>query len=273
MPAPLGTFIPFGTLRSCLEDVGMCADYPSTQYVVDLGSTSLGGLPQPCIAGFLGNSTDPDKQLQPTCSGPCVEGAYCPQGSANTTFCPGGTFNPATGSTSAASCIACPRGSSCTPGAHAPESCSPGTYQDQTGQPTCKACDARSVCLGHGLIEQTASPCSQGYHFRAVESETCSVERCCHICPIGFACDGLTITRCNPGSHTTQPGQAFCTRWCAVPGGVRTRCKNAVPWHALDPKCHTCCSARPLLRPFASHSSLCGRRRDRYMALRAPHVD
>jgi len=211
MPAPLGWFVPASVERSCSEESGLCSDSAAT--LLQLATKSaIKGLPQPCMAGYVGNSTKLAAQVTPSCAGACGQGNYCPEGSAAPIACPPGKFGTSASAFSESACSPCPRGALCTAGAVAPTYCEAGTYQNEFGQSACKQCDSSSVCLGVGLIEATASPCPQGYFFEALNRTTCTVELCCHICPVASACDGRYKRPCPPGSHSTQTGEAHCTQ-------------------------------------------------------------
>ena len=121
MPAPLGTFVPTGIVRQCSEV--QCADGATA--VVELSGPS--SLPQPCMPGYIGNSTELAAQRTPACALHCAQGHYCPQGSAFPTPCPPGSFSAATQAASADTCSICPPGTACTAGSIAPTPCQPGT--------------------------------------------------------------------------------------------------------------------------------------------------
>ena len=126
----------------------------------------------------------------------CCSVRQCDEGSENATLCPAGTYNPLTRGASVEACLTCPKGARCSAGAIAPTVCKVGTYQDETAQAHCKQCPPSAICLAEGLAEATASPCARGYYFNETSEVgvRCTVELCCHICPIGSACDGKDQT-------------------------------------------------------------------------------
>ena len=58
------------------------------QSLCGVGSVCLDGVSLPCPAGYYGNETG---VVEPLCSGPCVQGYYCPPGSTTPTAVPCGS--------------------------------------------------------------------------------------------------------------------------------------------------------------------------------------
>ena len=98
----------------------------------------------------------------------CLEGYYCPNGTAN--------LNDE---------VLCPIGAYCPFGSAAPVSCAPGSYQDEKGQPECKSCPSGSYCLDGASSPQA---CPQGYY--CPESTRFGTE---HPCPEGTYNDQLSL--------------------------------------------------------------------------------
>ena len=214
LPAPLGTYLPGGTMRSCDTATEPC-EYGATRLLELRGSTSEPSvtyrLPLPCLAGYLGDSTGGDDQLHATCARSCPKGRYCLEGSVNATACPGGTFNPTAGGSSSEGCIACPKGSSCPEGSIAPSLCLVNFFQDETGQSSCNKCrDGEQYCLRNGTVTPEPVPCDLT---RGSAQYYLDEHIGCLLCPIGSSCDGRHRTKCPPGSHSTELGEAQCTRW------------------------------------------------------------
>ena len=97
LPTPLGTFLSAGTLRSCANAIGraisLCERDLGASFYVEFEALPIafdnwiaGGLPRPCIAGYLGNTTDLAGQRQSTCSHECPKGSICPEGSSAPTL-------------------------------------------------------------------------------------------------------------------------------------------------------------------------------------------
>ena len=199
LPAPLGTHVSGGAVRSCTEEAGLCGNDGAATSLVELrGSPTapevVSGLPQPCPAGYLGSSADLAAQRRSTCARACPRGAYCPSGSVNATLCDAGSFNPATHGASRAACIGCDKGARCAEGATSPSPCPEGTYQDEPGRSSCNACPADKYCLGNGTVTPQDSPCRR--EPGVAEYEDAGE---CRLCPVAHSCDGRLQTGARPG--------------------------------------------------------------------------
>ena len=113
----------------------------------------------------------------------CPRGAYCTSGSSNIIKCASGTYNPKTGSTTSAACIACPIGNYCPVGSYEPVPCDPGYY-----------CPINSVSVVAG------NKCPQGTYSSV---SPIGVSTDCINCPPGSYCPlgSGSPTFCPPGTY------------------------------------------------------------------------
>lgn len=130
---PIGTFDPFGSLKSVAE----CSLCPPGKYCSERGLTTPKG---DCFAGFLCTlgSPRPDPINEPW-GNYCPPGGFCPSGTALQRNCPKGTYNPLPRGKSSEDCAPCIPGYYCLgdalptptgkcPGGHfCPKSCSDPT--------------------------------------------------------------------------------------------------------------------------------------------------
>ena len=183
-----------------------CAGCPIGRYISGRGCVL-------CPAGRYGSQVNLTTN---SCSGPCAQGHYCPEGSttpANSSFqCPPGTYGATTGLDSSACSGLCHSGYYCPEGTIYPSNlCPRGRYGGEG--------EHNSQCRG---------PCQAGYYCKAgaivrTEFECGSVEK---YCPEGSGEPLLAL----PGFYTTgnttntRESQAECEvgHYCA--GGVKHPC-------------------------------------------------
>ena len=124
--------------------------------------------PIACAPGILG-SKDSSYQASIVCAGlcpagmlcpakatvtadSCVEGHFCPAGSAVALACPAGTYSLSRNLTSSAECKPCPIGHSCAVASTTPESCVAGTYTSSNASTTCKPCTPGTFANASGSV-------------------------------------------------------------------------------------------------------------------------
>ena len=120
----------------------------------------------PCSAGYFGTASN---HTSPLCEAPCRPGHFCSEGSTEPRPCPAGTYLPAPGAATIASCIPCAPGSfsaisgngdqSCTP-------CAPGTFSNTTRATTCDLCEPGGFCasVGAASASMTFEQCPGACH-------------------------------------------------------------------------------------------------------------
>jgi len=165
-----------------------------------------------CPAGYYGAARG---LIEPSCSGQCIRGHFCEEGTADPEPCPIGTHMPALGAASNESCIPC----------------APGQHQPFTGQSDCLTCPAGSFSPDVGLA--ACDPCPRGGYFAEAGAATrmvwepcpagsfnpttgCKSSAACESCPIGTssAMRGAesieTCAPCRPGTVAAEERSEIC---------------------------------------------------------------
>lgn len=164
---PLATDSPFVPLRGrfCLDDqcirLSDAEDYEASDYAFDYSASSFKlRRPIPCPSGMYchpGTGVDVTNMKNFTTPQPCYEGMYCPEGSADPTGsgeCPPGFYCPFGVK------LACPAGTYCPRDGHwDPFPCPPGTFSAQVGITKCPQCPRGYICPG-ALLTLHFSCCS-----------------------------------------------------------------------------------------------------------------
>ena len=148
----------------------------------------------PCSAGYFGTAPN---HTSPLCEAACRPGRFCLEGSTEPQPCPAGTYLPAPGAATNASCIPCAPGSSsaifgngdqsCTP-------CAPGTFSEEAGSLSCEACPSGKRADISGAV-------------------------CINCLPGEFAANGGSSAcgACDAGTFSSTPGATACD--LCEPGG------------------------------------------------------
>ena len=165
-----------------------------------------------CPAGYVGSAAF---LTNASCSGQCPTGHFCKEGTATPQPCPSGTFMPARGAASGASCIPC------APGQHQPDSgkveclpCPAGSFSPELGQAVCEACPKGGYCEDAGAASRLVwQPCPAGsFNPRNGSSSRAA----CDLCPTGTAsaapgADSMgTCSPCRPGTFAAAAGLSEC---------------------------------------------------------------
>ena len=170
-----------------------------------------------CPSGTFGNST---YLTDPSCSGDCPAGHYCPKGTADPLMCPSGTFlePPPVVGTSASSCLPC------TPGTYSPSparsangciACPAGTLSEGLRATSCDLCPVGGYCaaVGAASVRQTFQPCAAGSYNPTTGA---SNESACLGCAVGKAnpipgsSSPSACVDCLPGGYASANGSAVC---------------------------------------------------------------
>ena len=170
--------------------------------------------------------------------GPCLEGHYCPTGSADPQGCEAGTYNDhelqSECFTSPAGyyCVAnstayigsdCPTGHYCLNGTrYATEyPCPAGTFTNETGTnaaSSCATCPAGEYCATPGLSE-TSGPCVGGFVCAGGASSATPTDNSTGwICPMGSYCPtgSSFAVACTPGQCCVNDGLSAPTGNCTA---------------------------------------------------------
>lgn len=238
---------------------GVCRSCPIGWSGIAARSSSLAGGCRSCPPGSY--ATHAGSTMCTTCpkGSFCADGYQLSQygvletaprmgGIAMPTLCPVGTYNPNTGSTSPADCIACPAGTAqpalgataaeqcvrCEPGsasraqssacslcrptsaqplAGMPEcdECPPGTYSNTTGATFCSLCPRGSFFEEAGNSDPNCRVCAPGTYAQDEGTALCTP------CPNGTASSLVaasfneTCVPCPPGTYALSPGHAECS--------------------------------------------------------------
>ena len=203
---PKGTFNP----NTGLSKKSECLKCPGGMYCDQVGLTTPTG---PCAAGHyceIGNDRKNPSSINcntSTVGGLCWEGYECPEGSANMSVCPPGTYQNQRGMSS---CLPCPEGYycvaktksleglECPPGYFCPlnttrsdqHACPAGTYNPEKGQ---KKIDDCLQCPGGGYCREGAGnvtgDITAGFFCRGgCKGPEFSTNDSVEICPIGSYC-------------------------------------------------------------------------------------
>jgi hypothetical protein len=208
---PLALDSPFVPLRGrfCLDDQCMkLADrenYEASDYAFDYSASSFKlRRPVPCPPGLYchaGTGVDVSNKKNFTTPQPCYESMYGPEGSADPTGsgeCPPGFYCPFGVK------LACPAGTYCPRDGHwDPLPCPPGSFSAQVGIDKCPQCPRGFICPGFGRVAPAI--CPPGF--------VCSKEglRAPNLrCPAGFYCPNGTIT-VDPFRNDTTLRPYACT--------------------------------------------------------------
>ncbi len=177
-PCPGGYYQPF----TGADDVSACATYKCPP-----GSFCPAGSPWP--------------------AGSCLDGFYCPEGSAENTSipCPAGTYSTGPGLKSLGECLQCPMGHYCPLNTTIVEimSCPNGTYNPEFGKGAladCVNCTEGYYCptvAGIAMVQ-----CGLGYYSGPAADR-------CIICPSGYYCNTTTTTQSDMIAEKLQCDAGF----------------------------------------------------------------
>lgn len=221
---PLALDAPFVALRGryCLDDQCMkLADsnnYEATDYVFDYSASSFRlRRPVPCPSGMYchpGTGVDVSNMKNYSTPQPCFESMYCPEGSSEPTGsgeCPPGFYCPFGVK------LTCPVGTYCPRDGHwDPMPCPPGTFSAQLGVVACSQCPRGYICPGFGRVAPAICPpgfvCSQ-IGLRSPNNR----------CPAGYYCPNGTAT-VDPFRNDTSLRPYPCTpgTYCLTGVGYST---------------------------------------------------
>lgn len=161
-----------------------------------------------CPAGTYGYTTGLTTPEECT---PCPGGSFCEEGAtpALSGNCTAGRYCPAA-AVSAVDGPLCPLGHYCPEGSAQPTPCPEGTFGNQTNQTQesdCRPCTAGYYCREEGLTAPSA-PCAAGYY--CTGSATTPYQ---HVSPTGtFTLDGASEpTNCSSPQFNAFVGQGACT--------------------------------------------------------------
>ena len=190
---------PRATIESAVKMACPIGGYMLQGPVSYSGATEFSGCQFACPAGTFGNTSS---VTDATCSGPCPDGHYCPEGTIDPIPCPAGTHGlQGAQGTSEESCLPCTPGTfngipgfvgeTCTPclaGSYSASlesltcaACSTGSYASANGAPTCTSCPSFSTTASTGATSINDCRCVKGYFF-SVDATGASV---CSACPEG----------------------------------------------------------------------------------------
>ena len=211
-----------------------------------------------CSAGYFGTAPN---HTSPLCEAACWPGHFCLEGSTAPSPCPAGTYLPAPGAATNASCIPCAPGSfsaisgngnqSCTP-------CAPGTFSSAPRATNCSLCEPGGFCasVGAASASMTFEPCPGAFHtLHTVITTTsaCADPRLHHAWQLASTIRTLAreasrrAARARPARPTQFP--AAETHLCAQTasqGASQTQRARPRALHALLARIRT-----PLAQPYA----------------------
>ena len=195
----------------------------------------------PCSAGYFGTAPN---HTSPVCEAACWPGHFCPEGSTEPRPCPTGTYLPAPGAATNASCIPCTPGSFSAISGNGNQSCTPcalGTFSSVPRATNCSLCEPGGFCasVGAASASMTFEQCPGAFtwytrdhhHISMVLTPHCpclaagyynpdsgsSSNASCRACeagkanPVPGSRDASVCTDCLPGSFTNSEGKATCT--------------------------------------------------------------
>ncbi|XP_055369802.1 uncharacterized protein si:ch211-286b4.4 [Betta splendens] len=270
VPCPAGTFSSIDGAVS----VEACQPCLPGRYCAEVGLSLPSG---PCRPGFYctegsqtatpwGNNTGDTRSPSPLSGdstagrfrgNACPAGHFCPEGSAQPSPCPPGTFLGRSGAESEADCEACypgffcpswaqtspdllcppgwfcPAGSvsghqpgrrcllghMCPRGSAEPAVCGSGTFQASPGQPVCNTCPPGFYCVEGSSVP---APCPSGHFSRSAGGTSHSD---CSSCPPGSFCNSSALTE---PSGPCSPGH-FCSRGSTEPAPVSQHYGDVCP--------------------------------------------
>ena len=212
---PLAVDSPFVPLRGryCLDDLCVkladADNYEASDYAFDYSASTFRlRRPVPCPAGRYchpGTAVDFSNAKNFTTPQPCYESMYCPEGSEQPTGsgeCPAGYYCPFGVK------LACPTGTYCPRDGHwDPFPCPPGTFSAQLAIAKCPKCPRGFICPGFGRVAPTLCPPGSVCSKEGLRSPN-------FLCPAGFYCPSGTETvdpfrndttlrpyACSPGTY------------------------------------------------------------------------
>jgi hypothetical protein len=222
-----------------------------------------------------------------TTSGPCAAGYYCPIGTklADDFPCAAGTFSPLTNSTDQSECFDCIEGSYCPAGSAVPIPCNAGSYSNVTrttdhgptpAWPTCVYCPEGHYCPT-GTINPFPCPvgfvsranasscfsCPPGYYCDTVLGTAYSVMLTAKYCPAGMFCStGMSIVPtmpanpCPPSHYCPQaaPSPIPCPPGSYNPLSGQPVCQVSCHWFTCGTCIPTLCICNSSVRNTWSHS-------------------
>ena len=148
----------------------------------------------PCSAGYFGTAPN---HTSPLCEAACRPGRFCLEGSTEPQPCPAGSYLPAPGAATNASCILCVPGSSSAISGNGDQGCTPcvlGTFSKKAGSLSCEACPSGKRADDSGAV-------------------------CINCLPGKFAANGGSSMcgACDAGTFSSTPGATACD--LCEPGG------------------------------------------------------
>mmetsp|Transcript_53830 Transcript_53830/g.159492 ORF Transcript_53830/g.159492 Transcript_53830/m.159492 type:complete len:407 (+) Transcript_53830:330-1550(+) len=218
---------------------------------------------EPCVAGRYGATPG---QANRECTGPCLEGHYCLEGSVSNTsgICPTGRYNRDIGGANLAACELSPRGTSAShPGAAAPTDCAAGHRQPAKGQAQCLPCPKGQYQPDPGAVECRACEVGKDSVSGAAQCTLCATDYCrphgnssaseCTVCSAirGVCCDNdttiatLHLVRGHWRHSTATIKTYFCKSdgsWTPCHGGgdVSTQGDGYCAEGYRGPRCELC---------------------------------
>ena len=219
-----------------------------------------------CPASFYGDASN---HTTPLCAGLCPPGHYCEEQTVEPTPCFIGSYNPAFGGASSASCTNCSAGyfadgsgrTSCaaceagksisTIGSSGCELCEPGKAVGVAGSPACYDCAAGSFAATAGL--GVCETCAAGTYSATAGTSACTSCPAGGFCADAGAASALVFQECTGGSFNPSTGSSssddcrLCTAGTAnpLPGSTEaSACASCLPgsYTATDgvPSCSLC---------------------------------
>ena len=165
-----------------------------------------------CPAGYYGNTSDLTTSF---CSGQCIRGHFCKEGTADPEPCPPGRYSPVIGAPSQEFCLPC------APGQYQPLSaqadcltCPAGSFSPDVGLAACDPCPRGGYCEEAGAATRMVwEPCPAGSFNPANGSNSSAA---CKLCPAGTASatrgaeSSDTCAPCRPGTVAATAGLPEC---------------------------------------------------------------